>query len=260
VIIWLASYPRSGNTLLRIILKACFDLSTYNAGGPDTGNEFWTSTVGNLAHKTARADFVREARESTSLHFVKTHLETPCSGDRAIYVVRDGRAAIASYQRYLRDFDGTDIALADICKGAPLGFTWAAHVSRWRELDGVLLLRFEDLASPRDIPLSKIADYIGQPLLRPFDIKFSRVRGRKIWVARLLETRTTLEVMDRSRSASPAKETSRFSIPFVKSSSRLTLASSSPSSSLSASLRRAFGKADFLARRAGSTRRRPAKR
>ena len=34
MIVWLASYPRSGNTLLRQVLKRCFGLDSYEAPGP----------------------------------------------------------------------------------------------------------------------------------------------------------------------------------------------------------------------------------
>ena len=101
MICWLASYPRSGNTLLRIVLRQCFDIWSYGAVGEGDDASF-DEIAGHLSYEGERAAFLRDRRRWPGMHFVKTHIDIPAIKDRAIYVVRDGRAAIASCGRYRR--------------------------------------------------------------------------------------------------------------------------------------------------------------
>ena len=175
LLVWLASYPRSGNTLLRAVLKQCFDLPSYSGddgAAYDPEGELF-KTVGQLVYRdSSREAFLESARTSDALHLVKTHDEVPLPTDRAIYVVRDGRAAIASYQRFLRDFDHVDFSLEEIARGTRMAYSWGQHVERWmaNPADRLLVLRFEELSgSP---PLESISEFLGRPVLRPFEVTF----------------------------------------------------------------------------------------
>ena len=175
LLVWLASYPRSGNTLLRTVLSQCFDLSSYSG---DDGTAYdpegdLFKTVGQLVYRDlSREAFLESARKSDALHLVKTHDEVPLPTDRTIYVVRDGRAAIASYQRFLRDFDHVDFSLEEIALGTRLAYTWGQHVERWmaHPADRLLVLRFEELSARP--PLERISEFLGRPVLRPFETTF----------------------------------------------------------------------------------------
>jgi hypothetical protein len=86
-IVWLASYPRSGNTYLRAILWTCFGLQTGSVYPDDLfGDSAVAQQVGHFegtAHGQFSADFLR-------LPLVKTH-EWPVDNRKAIYIVRNGR-------------------------------------------------------------------------------------------------------------------------------------------------------------------------
>jgi len=172
MLIWLASYPRSGNTLLRMILNECFAMPSFGAGAATDLVEggFWHSTVGTRRYSRERSEMLAEARRSSDIVTVKTHDEAPAKTDRAIYILRDGRAAIASYQRYLRDFDKVEFSLAELAAGERRPYTWAQHVERWTAHPGVLVLRYEDLVT--EPPLGMIGEYLGVPAKAKFSLSF----------------------------------------------------------------------------------------
>lgn len=99
MIVWIASYPRSGNTFMRILLHRLYGATSstiYDVDGvaPRLGADL----VGYKKHSMP----YRSMRESDTVHFVKTH--RPCdelvsNEDRAICLVRDGRDAVVSWAR-----------------------------------------------------------------------------------------------------------------------------------------------------------------
>jgi hypothetical protein len=134
---WLASYPRSGNTLLRTILFQCFGLrsaSVYPEDVPEAVAQF----TGHVEWQTnGRLDFGRQR-----LALVKTH--TPPNDSRpAIYVIRDGRAATVSLWEYY----GRRHPIRYYVSGETKFGTWSAHVGNWNPLNRpqTTLVRYEDL-------------------------------------------------------------------------------------------------------------------
>jgi hypothetical protein len=95
--IWLPSYPRSGNKLARLILTTLFDARSATVyeqlGEPDKNPpiETWQGPWPEL--RPERVPF----RECI---FMKTH-ELPQSDHPAIYIVRDGRDAYVSYAHFV---------------------------------------------------------------------------------------------------------------------------------------------------------------
>src|SRR3954465_4275849 len=95
--VWLASAPRAGNTLLRTIFRNAFGISTYSIYDENEAKVFAeqgggvTEMVGHASFGMSPAAFVDQARRAPEPVLVKTH-DPPSDGDRAIYVVRDGRA------------------------------------------------------------------------------------------------------------------------------------------------------------------------
>jgi hypothetical protein len=177
MLIWLASYPRSGNTLTRAILKRCFgadSYSIYSHSGPDRLAAF----TGHRAFEGTIDELLETARASDAPWFVKTHRREP-SGDRMIYVVRDGRAAMASYRRFQRSINGLEFPLEQFVLGAEPIESWRDHVE-WglaSDRDTTLMLRYEDLVQPDDKLLDRISRFIGLPVLRPFDVSFAELRA-----------------------------------------------------------------------------------
>lgn len=106
MVVWLASYPRSGNTLLRTVLDRTTDLGSYSDAPavPIVGltNAAKTS-FGHLDFREPWKQFYERAKTSSDIYPIKTH-SPPCDDERAIYVVRDGRAATDSYAAYHESF------------------------------------------------------------------------------------------------------------------------------------------------------------
>lgn len=172
---WLASYPRSGNTLLRVILNRCFGLFSQSLYDD---NEFSEPAIRELVgHEAVGADprkFLDQARRAARTLYVKTHEMPGRDANPAICVVRDGRAAMVSHMHFLRDVMGNqDVTLEDIIRGKT-GLSWSEHVRAWA-LSGrpdTLVLRFEDLAESDPASLQAISTFIRRPLAREFDVTF----------------------------------------------------------------------------------------
>lgn len=152
--VWLASYPRSGNTLLRTILWHCFGLRSgsyylQDLGGVKALEEY----VGHVEFGPEKLEWLRTA----SIPLMKTH-EPPSDDRYTIYIVRDGRAVCVS----LWEFFGRKIPLEQVIAGEHYFGTWSSHVLRWRPWDrrGTLLLRYEDLRSDLDPVLGRLQQYL----------------------------------------------------------------------------------------------------
>ena len=176
---WLASYPRSGNTLLRVVLNRCFGLtnqSLYN------DREFDDPTLQSLIGHEAVGDdaqaFVRTAQQSGKSLFVKTHELPSEDGHRAIVMVRDGRAALVSRWHYARELLGQDVSLADVIAGQG-GQSWSRHVTAWalsRRPD-TLVIRYEELAVGAPAVLEAIARFLGVAQRQAFDVSFDALHA-----------------------------------------------------------------------------------
>ena len=160
-IVWLASYPRSGNTYLRTILWTCFGLPTGSVYPDDfLGNLALAQRVGHFegaAHGQFSADFLR-------LPLVKTH-GWPADDRKAIYIVRNGRDCCRSLREFWRA-SGHDIDLDAIIAGQHFFGSWSGHFLAWDPLGrpNTLLLRFEQLTKDFDWILERLARFLD---LRP---------------------------------------------------------------------------------------------
>lgn len=149
MIVWLASYPRSGNTFCRSILHHYFGKGSYSIYGDpgDIGaNPVLGALVGHRAGNAGTLD-LEELRNSSEHFCIKTH-ELPdgavSDDDLVFYIVRDGRDSCVSYLRYLRDVAGLDqVSLQDVLTGR-VGFgLWGNHVLRWHQANHPRLHRFK---------------------------------------------------------------------------------------------------------------------
>lgn len=165
MILWLASYPRSGNTLLRTILKRCLDLDSY-ADEPILVESPLRSDNSLIGHKELPGpwnEFYQEATESEKLFFVKTHLP-PRDAAPYIYVVRDGRSAVKSYKKYYERYvAGHEVNLFQLIAGDDAYGDWSWHYKAWNGRENVraMTVRFEDLTDISDDLLRTIASFVG---------------------------------------------------------------------------------------------------
>lgn len=149
-IIWIASYPRSGNTLVRTIIFHCFGVRTASVYPRDLGGGGVADFVGHIEHSGVRTiDFGEEP-----LHLIKTH-RWPSDARPAIYIVRDGREATTS----LYDFGSRKRSIVDVIEGRNGFGTWADHLTKWDPLNrpDTLLLKYEQILGDLQGTVEKLA-------------------------------------------------------------------------------------------------------
>jgi hypothetical protein len=159
LIVWLASYPRSGNTFLRTILWHCFGLRTASIYPKDLGGRrALEEYVGHVEHGPQLQDRLRES----GIPLFKTH-ELPKDGNPAIYVIRDGRAACVSLWR----FGNKKIPLDAMVEGQHRFGIWADHVRAWNPTrrPNTLLLRYEDLRADLPAGLDRIGRFLDRAVV-----------------------------------------------------------------------------------------------
>lgn len=111
MIVWLASYPRSGNTFARIVLESCLGVRTLTESHyfwPDRLRpaliQPWSQTsMGRLGFPEPREADVPSLRAAPELVGLKTHSRQRPGPDPGLYFVRDGRDALVSYAFYVHE-------------------------------------------------------------------------------------------------------------------------------------------------------------
>lgn len=136
MIVWIASYSRSGNTFFRVVMHQLYGINSYVAFRASEGLN-WAG-AGDLvgyqplpdalknALQSGERDRIREALreldEREELFFFKTHAwasELYDTNYRAILVARDGRDALASYANYLIDVQFNETRLRAALRRGP---------------------------------------------------------------------------------------------------------------------------------------------
>ena len=162
MIVWLASYPRSGNTLLREILWQTMGLrstSDDKLNIPVSGS--FREAAGDVEYAGTWEDFYQRAAASAERHLIKTH-RPPRDGAKAIYVVRDGRSSCDSYFHYQKSyFPAAHTTLADVIVGDVAFGDWSAHYAAWDTRANTWVVRFENLVSAGPDLLARIAEFVG---------------------------------------------------------------------------------------------------
>lgn len=159
MIVWLASFPRSGNTFLRIVLNRLYGVTSSVVYDVD---RVATRVGEGLVGYEDRPASYEAMRRSADLHFIKTHRqrgEQVEAEDRAICIARDGRDALVSWARQRSEADGATYAA--VLRGlityetptrTGLGTDtggWGHNVLSWFQapLAGAVMLRYEALVA-----------------------------------------------------------------------------------------------------------------
>jgi len=165
---WLISYPRSGNTWMRLLLGAI--LSPKNVSYKKI-DELLPDTHQRLSY------FLKRFREKKDLPFLvfKSHSIYPRGverGDKFIYLYRDPRDVALSEYYYrqwergvekkppIKDF--TTFLKEQFVKGGDYG-TWRIHVLFWTQKTDKanLVIRYEDLYEHTEDVLSSVLEVLG---------------------------------------------------------------------------------------------------
>lgn len=132
--IWLASFPRSGNTFFRNIL--------YEVYGIPSG-EYHLGRKKDVDPDFSRFEFVKT-------HLLPDQLPLEYQSKPSIYIIRDGRDALVSLAHHRKEIKKTNnnycINLLEVILGIGGSFSkgWSHHVKVWKDKSDILI-RFEDL-------------------------------------------------------------------------------------------------------------------
>jgi sulfotransferase family protein len=181
MLVWLASYPRSGNTLLRTIFRQAFGISTYSVYDENeakvlNSRDGVADMVGHAAFGMSAPDFLAKARRAGETYLVKTH-DQPSDDSKAIYVVRDGRAAVVSYWHFMNELVKRPTTFDEIICGSVFPGSWSQHLYAWqpRERANTLLLRYEDLVRDAEGAIGAIERFLDTPRIGTFDLTFGQM-------------------------------------------------------------------------------------
>ncbi len=200
MILWLASYPKSGNTMLRSLLSSYFYTKDGNFNFevlkkinqfPDITVfeklRFNTDTEKEIVKNYIKAQEEINKQDKKSLRFLKTHSTMHnIAGYKftdlrnslgVIYIVRDPRNIVKSYANHnqftieesvkaltsFRMLGGIKNADNSADRTVTHVGTWSSHLNTWKEFDKVnkyLLIKYEDLVSDTEKIFLKILEFI----------------------------------------------------------------------------------------------------
>lgn len=166
MIIWLASYPRSGNTFFRVILNSVFDIKTYSLYDDrgDIGADKETSAV--VGHEFLPENFsIQKARDDEKIYYIKTHelLDNRVDkNDKVIYLIRDGRESTLSFTKHQNTFGNDTLQIIDTIYGKTFIGSWGGHIKSWgpKDRENTLLIKFETLVKEPTEYIKKLSDFL----------------------------------------------------------------------------------------------------
>ncbi len=165
MIVWLASFPRSGNTFLRIAPHRLYGVRSQVVYDEDGVAERLGPELVGFEDRSLTKEMMRT---SLTPHFIKTHRqrdEQIHEADQAICLVRDGRDALVSWARLLSEnepYTFENRLRAMITRDDPRGTgSWGANVLSWLRpaASQRIVVRFENLIAA---PERTLADIMGQ--------------------------------------------------------------------------------------------------
>ncbi len=179
--VWIASYPRSGNTFLRLILQNYFHLpsfSVYYVEGDDHGDPSADALEqAPLLPRDWRARLSNSSQLSPIP--IKTH-GPPTDTAPAIYIARDGRAAIHSYYYYHKKFAFEQPSLTEVIAGACQFGSWSEHYRAWqpKTRPNTLLLSYDELVTQPEKVIPRLANFLQLPAAQASVPPFQQLQQR----------------------------------------------------------------------------------
>lgn len=158
MIIWLASYPRSGNTLCWSLLKRMYGAQLYDSYLLPDSPASLNNPGAQLPGSPITEHTLQSLAASDQYYFLKTH-EMPLEDYPALYVVRDGRDALVSYTHFALDHQGVSKVIKRLRYGRKLQNLiqsdffggWSGNVEAWANRSTpTAIMKFEDLV--KDAP------------------------------------------------------------------------------------------------------------
>ncbi|MBZ8118814.1 sulfotransferase domain-containing protein [Roseovarius sp. LXJ103] len=200
-IIWLASYPKSGNTWTRIFLANYLANSAKPLSINEAHRFCMGDTIASTYHKVAGCQIDTKdigltlrlrpkvlagiVANNADVNFVKTHHMRRSAGNMAlippevtrsaIYIMRNPLDMVLSYARHYGITPAVAVAqignednanAADENSVAQFLGSWSGHVKSWTSPSPypVLVLRYEDLLEDPEAQFARVLTHIGIPV------------------------------------------------------------------------------------------------
>jgi|TARA_B110000037_G_scaffold25741_1_gene30173 hypothetical protein len=209
MILWLASYPKSGNTLLRSLLSSYF----YTADGVFNFEllkniQYFPS---HIFYKNSTIDITNDfevmknyievqkkfIQNKKRILFLKTHSGFFRANNHsftnlqnslgAIYVVRDPRKVVVSYANHFQmDIDqATKALLSDTgtyernTRMKTLCGKWNFNYLSWKKFDSqrLFLIKYEDMIVDKENTLKKILLFLNKLIQNKFEINQTKIKN-----------------------------------------------------------------------------------
>ena len=216
MIIWLASYPKSGNTFLRSLLTAYlftkdgnfnFDLLK-NINQFPNNVTFEKLGIDILNQKEVIKNYIKvqeetNKRDGQGIRFLKTHSTLQdidghkftnlknCLG--AIYIVRDPRDVAKSYSNHnltsidesinhMKEFNIGGGVKSEDRKNETITHigSWSSHYTSWKEFDKVdryLLIKYEDLVEETEKTFLKVLTFVCKLTKKKLDLDKNKLKN-----------------------------------------------------------------------------------
>ncbi len=168
-IIWLASYPKSGNTWVRFLLYAAIF-------GPPKNSLDIARKIPDI-HRPIPFESSKSGNQLCKTHFAHSPKHPKMAQTKgAVLIIRDPRDVFFSALNYRRLSGLTEQQMSDetyakrfiAARGDPdflsLGFgTWESHIRSWQENNTfpVHTIKYEDIKANPDKALKDIGEFIG---------------------------------------------------------------------------------------------------
>jgi Sulfotransferase domain len=151
VILWLASFPRSGNTMVRMLLHHVYGTRTHSLYEEESQPAL-AAAVGSAGQFDQ--EHLERLRRRSEWYVVKTH-GFPLDDSPALCVVRDGRDALVSYAHFIRAYEtaaGEQPSFGELLRHLIVSRDrfggWSGHLRGWYQRPSqapTVWVRYEDL-------------------------------------------------------------------------------------------------------------------
>jgi hypothetical protein len=177
MLVWVASYPRSGNTLTLRTLGDVFGINRFcTIHEPDLWMRKRSRTyeIPEELEGLSQADLLDALRERPEPFFIKSHRRSDSEDAApALYIVRDGRDVHVSYTHWTADRSFNvrgkpvtpDMPFEDRLDALVSRKSWSRHVNSWRTREApTAFVHYEELSQDPGGVLKQACDEIDVPL------------------------------------------------------------------------------------------------
>ncbi len=165
MIIWIAGWPHSGSALCRMLIEDTLGIETFSKYYEEELLFMFGRRCSKFADKWDIKFWDKCIKDEEKHYLIKTH-DSPLDGNPTIYLVRDGRNAIAGLSRFwnvpvYKTITGEDSPFMD----------WTTHFKVWRPLmrEQTIIVHFEDMISRPDTEAARMAEFLEVDVIKKFD-------------------------------------------------------------------------------------------